>query len=124
MNTPNVVSFSDVNEKLEQGRTKLHAAGVYALGGLALLTALQLSKPEPGSAEALAKLPTVEHVVRSGEELWRIAVGAEESDGVDGNGDIRAYVEAIKEINNLESSTIYPGDVLEVPTHETEETSP
>jgi LysM repeat protein len=52
---------------------------------------------------------TVEYLVQKGDTLWGIA----EKTGF--NVDIREIVYRIKVLNNLDSSTIYPGDVLLIP---------
>lgn len=52
---------------------------------------------------------TVEYLVQKGDTLWSIA----EKTGF--NVDIREIVYRIKALNNLDSSTIYPGDVLLIP---------
>lgn len=54
--------------------------------------------------------PTVEHVVEPGDTLWAIAME------VSGPGDdLRRIVHDIRQANGLDSSTIYPGQVLLVP---------
>ena len=51
-----------------------------------------------------------EYEVRPGDILWDIA-GLHTSAG----SDVRNTIEAIKRLNHLESSTIHPGQVLEIP---------
>ncbi len=54
--------------------------------------------------------PTVEYVVSSGDTLWEIAaehVGPQE--------DLRAFIRQIKEVSGIESSTIIPGQILNIP---------
>jgi Tfp pilus assembly protein FimV len=51
-----------------------------------------------------------EYEVRAGDNLWNIA-GQHTSEG----RDVRNTIEAIKRINHLDSSTIHPGQVLEIP---------
>ncbi len=57
-----------------------------------------------------AAVPVAEYEVRSGDNLWNIA-GEHTSPG----RDVRNTIEAIKRRNHLESSTIHPGQVLEIP---------
>ncbi len=54
--------------------------------------------------------PTVEYVVAPGDTLWAIATGLAEP-----GSDIRRIVDDIREASGLETSTIYPGQVLRVP---------
>ena len=56
---------------------------------------------------------TQEHVVRSGETLWEIAL----AHTVDG-ADVRDTVDEIRAMNALEGTLIYPGDRLTVPRFE------
>ena len=51
-----------------------------------------------------------EYEVRSGDNLWDIAGQHTSADR-----DIRNTIEAIKRLNQLETSTIHPGQVLEIP---------
>lgn len=55
-------------------------------------------------------IPTAEHVVRSGDTLWGIA----RAHTVAG-ADVRDTIRDIKAINELDGSSIYPGDRLVVP---------
>ena len=48
-------------------------------------------------------------VVREGDTLWSIA------GSVDGDGDVRAVVDAIRELNGLDDATLQPGQVLRLP---------
>ncbi|MFZ0493158.1 MAG: LysM peptidoglycan-binding domain-containing protein [Acidimicrobiia bacterium] len=54
---------------------------------------------------------TARHQVAVGETLWGIAQTA-----TPGGGDIRVTVSEIRRLNDLDGATIYPGDVLVVPT--------
>lgn len=54
--------------------------------------------------------PTVEHVVSPGDTLWAIAaVHADPGD------DLRNVVADIRELSGMETSTIYPGQILSIP---------
>lgn len=64
-----------------------------------------------GAADAGAPPPpTTEYVVQSGDTLWAIA-----ADLADPGEDVRVMVSAIKTLSGLDSSTLYPGQVLVVP---------
>ncbi|MCP3973539.1 MAG: LysM peptidoglycan-binding domain-containing protein [bacterium] len=55
-------------------------------------------------------LETSDYKVRAGDNLWEIA------DDVTPEGrDVRNTIEAIKRLNDLDSSVIHPGQLLEVP---------
>lgn len=56
-------------------------------------------------------IPTAEHQVAAGETLWGIARAAT-PDG----GDVRVTVSEIRRLNDLDAATIYPGEILVVPT--------
>lgn len=64
-----------------------------------------------GAAGAEEPPPTtVEYVVSAGDTLWRVAAGHA------GSGtDIRNLVADIKDLSGIDSSTIYPGQVLRLP---------
>jgi LysM repeat protein len=51
-----------------------------------------------------------EYEVRAGDNLWDIADRHTDTDR-----DVRNTIEAIKRLNHLDSSTIHPGQVLEIP---------
>lgn len=55
--------------------------------------------------------PSIEYSVRSGDTLWGIASGH-----VAPGDDIRILVEEIRTANGLDTSVIYPGQVLLIPT--------
>ena len=73
------------------------------VGALVLLLAssVMAAGPEPA---------TVDYRVRSGDTLWTIA--AEVAD----DSDVRGIIAQIRDINDLDSSLIVPGQVLEIPT--------
>lgn len=58
---------------------------------------------------AMVYYTTTTVVVEDHDTLWGIA------DDLDAPYDIRKVVKEIRDMNNLESATIYPGDVLRVP---------
>lgn len=58
---------------------------------------------------ALVYYTTTTVVVEDHDTLWGIA------DDLDAPYDIRKVVKEIRDMNNLESATIYPGEVLRVP---------
>ena len=53
---------------------------------------------------------TADYKVHSGDNLWSIA-----DDHTPEGQDVRNMIEAIKRLNDLESSVIHPGQVLEIP---------
>ena len=55
-------------------------------------------------------VPTVEYVVEPGDTLWAIAAKVAAP-----TEDLRRVVREIQRASGLESATIYPGQVLEVP---------
>ena len=63
-----------------------------------------------GAAEADAPLSTVEYVVDAGDSLWSIAASH-----ADAGDDLRAFIADIKDLSQLSGSTIYPGQVLQLP---------
>jgi len=68
---------------------------------LLLASSVMAAGPEPTTAD---------YQVRSGDTLWAIATT------VAGDDDVRDVVWQIKHLNGLDSSVIYPGQVLVVPT--------
>ena len=53
---------------------------------------------------------TIDYEVRSGDSLWSIADTVAE-----GGQDLRAVVATIRNLNDLSTAVIQPGDVLELP---------
>lgn len=51
-----------------------------------------------------------EYLVQSGDNLWNIA----EQTGFE-QMDVRDIIERIKELNNMQSVDIYPGDLIKIP---------
>ena len=54
--------------------------------------------------------PSVEYVVAQGDTLWEIA-----SEQVAPDEDVRPLIREIRELSGIESSTLQPGQVLQVP---------
>lgn len=54
--------------------------------------------------------PTTEYVVNAGDTLWEVAASHASSDV-----DIRNLVADIKDLSGVESTTIYPGQILRIP---------
>ena len=67
---------------------------------LLLASSVMAAGPEPA---------TVDYLVRPGDTLWTIA------EGVSVNEDIRGVVSEIRNLNDLDSSLIIPGQKLTVP---------
>ena len=68
---------------------------------LLLASSVMAAGPEP---------VTVDYRVRAGDTLWMIA--AEVADG----SDVRGVIAQIRHLNDLESSVILPGQMLEIPS--------
>lgn len=60
---------------------------------------------------AVQQVPGKEVTVRSGDSLWKLAVRYQEETGME----VTELVQAIKERNELDSVTIYPGQTLVIP---------
>ena len=69
---------------------------------LLLATSVMAAGPEP---------VTVDYRVRPGDTLWTIAEQV-----VDASGDVRGTVAHIRDLNDLDSSLIVPGQTLLVPS--------
>ncbi|HET9259804.1 MAG TPA: LysM peptidoglycan-binding domain-containing protein [Acidimicrobiia bacterium] len=54
--------------------------------------------------------PAIEYVVEAGDTLWQIA-----SDHVSADADVRPLIHAIKQRSGIVSSTLRPGQVLQIP---------
>lgn len=54
--------------------------------------------------------PTTEYVVTAGDTLWQVAASHAGSDI-----DVRNLIADIKDLSGVESSTIYPGQILRIP---------
>lgn len=67
----------------------------------------QLTDAELNAAEMLV---TADYKVRSGDTLWDIA-----DDHTPRRGDVWNTVEEIKDLNDLDSTVIHPGQVLQIP---------
>lgn len=75
---------------------------VLVLASILLLSSARVDAAQP--------LETVDYRVGAGDTLWGIAGSVTEP-----GADTRATVQAIREINGLETTTIRPGQVLSVP---------
>lgn len=71
---------------------------------LLLASSVMAAGPEP---------TTVDYRVRAGDTLWNIAGEVAPGD------DIRGVVSEIRDLNDLDSSLIYPGQILVVPVDQT-----
>ena len=80
--------------------TRLVALLLAVAGVLVVMTAVQADQP----------VETVAHVVQAGDTLWVIAEGVTPADG-----DVRATVHEIREINELSTSALVPGQELLLP---------
>ena len=81
---------------------------------LTIGTLLVLGMLIPG-ARAVSALqehpaPTTRYVVKAGDTLWDIAADLQP------DGDRRAIVDAVMELNNLSSPALLPGQMLSLPT--------
>ncbi len=62
-----------------------------------------------GSADALRLAGESSVIVQSGDTLWSIATA------LDGDGDVRALVDEIQRLNDLDGGVLVPGQVLQLP---------
>jgi len=77
--------------------------------GVALVAALLLSGRSTATSETGRNVPTEKVTVEPGQTLWGIA--AEVAD----DGDVRAMVDEIEQLNALDDPMVYAGQVLFVP---------
>ena len=71
---------------------------------LLLASSVMAAGPEP---------TTVDYTVRAGDTLWMIA------DEMGPDEDLRGVVAEIRDLNGLDSSLIFPGQILVVPVEQT-----
>jgi nucleoid-associated protein YgaU len=97
-----------------QQTVRLTRRGRIVVGVVGFLAALVLmvgvtviGSPALVAADASA---TQSHTVRAGETLWSIAAASA------GSGDVQAVLFEIRRLNDLATSQIVPGQVLQVPT--------
>lgn len=83
-----------------------------ALAVTLLLAGAVVARADDAAASptAAADVPTVSHVVQSGDTLWGIATVHTPA-----GEDVRVLIEDIKRLNGLTSSVIVPGQALLVP---------
>ena len=89
-------------------RTRVRWGRVVALASAVALSVPAASAVLGGSATAGTRPRTV--TVRSGDTLWAIAQRYSEPDG-----DVRALVYEISELNGVSAGAIQPGQSLQVP---------
>ncbi|WP_141014473.1 LysM peptidoglycan-binding domain-containing protein [Nocardioides sambongensis] len=91
-----------------RGRAVVFALGLMVAFGLGIwLASGSIATSEQG--EAPVEVVTVGH----GDTLWEIASDAAASTG---DGDVRSVMDRIQELNALDSSVVYAGQDLRVPT--------
>ncbi|MGQ7277130.1 MULTISPECIES: cell division suppressor protein YneA [Brevibacillus] len=66
------------------------------------------------ASESASVVPVKEVTVQPGDSLWKIAVQYQDEAGME----VRELVYAIKKMNRLDNSNIYPGQRLAVPVGE------
>jgi nucleoid-associated protein YgaU len=91
-------------------RTRVVVLLTSVVVALALLLAGAVAAQADDAPDAVSAAPTVEYTVRSGDTLWAIA-SAYVGDG----DDVRNLIEDIKHGNGLETSVIWPGQILQIP---------
>ena len=74
---------------------------------LTVLLSVLISTVAANGADTGDNCETV--AVKRGDTLWDLAKVYR------GNTDIRQYIERIKEVNGMEDSTIYEGDIIKLP---------
>jgi len=82
-----------------------HKKGRYILLALAIM----LLKGHYTTASAKIQTTVITYEVKKDDTLWDIAKEYRRE-----NEDIRETIDSIMDINNLETSVIYPGEILEV----------
>lgn len=75
--------------------------------GILILSSFWAVSAQGGGSQPAYKVMRV----ASGDTLWNIAKEYEP------NGDIRAFIDEIKELNGMEKSIIYAGEELKIPVH-------
>jgi LysM repeat protein len=77
--------------------------------GVVLTAALLLSGRSTATSESGRSVPTEKVLVEPGQTLWGIAADVAD------DGDVRAMVDRIEQLNALDDSMLYAGQVLFVP---------
>jgi nucleoid-associated protein YgaU len=95
--------------RLTRRGRRLVRTGVVVLALLVVLAVSLLGRTPAGAGSDAAVPATAQVVVQPGDTLWSIAQAAAPSD------DVRATIERIATLNNLESKSVVPGQTLVVP---------
>ncbi|GGD22270.1 LysM peptidoglycan-binding domain-containing protein [Nocardioides daphniae] len=108
-----IATASTVTAAAPRGQVRLTRRGrvvvVLAALLLALVVGVALGGVSSASEEAGAPQATEVVVVNEGDTLWGIAAGVAEE------GEVRAMVSEIRELNNLDSSVVTLGQEIHVP---------
>lgn len=95
--------------RLTRRGRRLVRSGVVVLALLVVLAVSLLGRTPAGAGSDAAVSATVQVIVQPGDTLWSIAKGAAPGD------DVRATIERIATLNNLDSKSVVPGQTLVVP---------
>lgn len=92
-----------------RGRTVVFALGLLVAFGLGILLASGSIASSESGGDAAVEVVTV----APGDTLWDIASDAA---AVSGDADVRSMMDRIEDLNSLESSMVFAGQDLQVPT--------
>ena len=95
--------------RLTRRGRRLVRTGVVVLALLVVLAVSLLGRTPAGAGSDAAVSATVQVIVQPGDTLWSIAKAAAPGD------DVRATIERIGTLNNLDSKSVVPGQTLVVP---------
>lgn len=95
--------------RLTRRGRRLVRTGVVVLALLVVLAVSLLGRTPAGAGSDAAVPATVQVIVQPGDSLWSIAKAAAPGD------DVRATIERIATLNNLDSKSVVPGQTLVVP---------